>query len=126
MDDVAERLRELILGGTLLPGQQLLQTQLGVSRTPLREAFRLRERDGLIRTSNGNNTVEVVELTNDEIEELYDLCMVLDGLAARCVAETGMDDALSAEISTALADMAGAAVPRYQQRGSRRAFPGLL
>ena len=49
---VAERLRELITEGTLAPGARLneraLGESLGVSRTPLREAFRLLAADGLV------------------------------------------------------------------------------
>jgi GntR family transcriptional regulator, vanillate catabolism transcriptional regulator len=93
VDDVCAQLREWIINGDLLPGTRLLQselaTQLGVSRTPLREAFRVLERDGLIRISNGNKTVEVVAPDTDEIIELYEFREVIDGLAARLLARQG-------------------------------------
>jgi len=91
VDEVTTRLRELILTDQLEPGvlirQVELAEQLGVSRTPLREAFRILESDGLVRTSNGNNTMEVVRLSVDEIRQLYEVREVLDGLAARLLAE---------------------------------------
>ncbi|HJQ46503.1 MAG TPA: GntR family transcriptional regulator [Amycolatopsis sp.] len=89
-DEVAHVLRDLILRGELEPGSQLLQIQLserlGVSRTPLREAFRILEPDGLLRSSNGNKTVEVVELGHEPLIETYQVREVIDGLAARLAA----------------------------------------
>lgn len=96
VDSVTEQLRDLILGNAIAPGTQLLQIdmaeRLGVSRTPLREAFRILEREGLVRVSNGNNTIEVVDFTVDEIREYYELREVLDGLAARLAAKRGLPD----------------------------------
>lgn len=89
VDDIADQLRELILSERLEPGQQLRQVeladQLGVSRTPLREAFRLLEGDGLVRSSNGNNTVEVIDYSVSELVALLEVREVVDGLAARLV-----------------------------------------
>jgi DNA-binding GntR family transcriptional regulator len=115
MDEVTHHLRDLILSGALPPGQQLLQIQLaeqlGVSRTPLREAFRVLERDGLIRTSNGNKTVEVVEMTTREMEDLYELREVLDGLAARRLARLGLADEVREELAELLTEMERASDP---------------
>jgi GntR family transcriptional regulator of vanillate catabolism len=93
-DEIAARIRDLILDGTLPPRQPLLQVELcsllGVSRTPLREAFRILERDGFIRPANGNKTMEVVEVTLDEMFEMYVFREIIDGLAARLAAERGL------------------------------------
>jgi GntR family transcriptional regulator of vanillate catabolism len=95
VDDVTAHLRDMILTGELAPGTQLLQIELseklGVSRTPLREAFRVLEHDGLIRVSNGNKTVEVVALSPDDVLEIYELREVVDGLAARLLAQRGLN-----------------------------------
>jgi len=95
VDDVTAHLRDMILTGELAAGTQLLQVELserlGVSRTPLREAFRVLEHDGLIRVSNGNKTVEVVALSSDDVLEIYALREVVDGLAARLLAERGLN-----------------------------------
>lgn len=94
VDEVVATLREGIVTGQLAPGTQLVQVelaeQLGVSRTPLREAFRVLESDGLVRTSNNNRTVEVVSITTDDIREMYELREVLDGLASRLAAARGL------------------------------------
>jgi DNA-binding GntR family transcriptional regulator len=96
VDEVTDHLRRLIITGVLSPGQQLLQTelseQLGVSRTPLREAFRILEREGFVRVSNGNNTLEVIDLSPDDMVALYEIREVIDGLAARLAAERGIDE----------------------------------
>lgn len=103
VDEVASRLRQLILTHQLPAGAKLLQSDLaerfGVSRTPLREAIRLLEYDGLVQVSNGNRTVEVVTLSEGDLRELYQLREVIDGLAARLLARRGLtpevDQALS-------------------------------
>ena len=95
-DDVAEVLRAMILRGDLQAGERLLQIQLaeqlGVSRTPLREAFRLLESEGLLRISNGNKTVEVVDVDRDSLIETFQLREVIDGLSARLAARQGLSD----------------------------------
>jgi DNA-binding GntR family transcriptional regulator len=67
-------LRRLILDGHLLPGSSLSQVQLarslGVSRTPLREAIRRLQEEGLI-VAEVNHRARVVGLNPDELETLY-------------------------------------------------------
>jgi GntR family transcriptional regulator of vanillate catabolism len=115
VDEVTDRLRSLILDGTLPPGQQLLQItlseQLGVSRTPLREALRVLENEGFVRIVNGNNTLEVIDLSPEDMIELYELREVIDGLAARLAAKRGIDKGTSKELRAALDDMRAATEP---------------
>jgi GntR family transcriptional regulator of vanillate catabolism len=115
VDEVTTRLRELILTDQLEPGvlirQVELAEQLGVSRTPLREAFRILESDGLVRTSNGNNTMEVVRLSVDEIRQLYEVREVLDGLAARLLAERRLTREETEELRGALEIMEASSNP---------------
>lgn len=115
VDDVTHRLRELILTHRLPPGSRLLQTELserlGVSRTPLREAIRLLEYDGLVRVSNGNRTVEVAENSSGELRELYEVREVIDGLAARLLARRGLEPADDAVLRGALKQMSGSIDP---------------
>jgi GntR family transcriptional regulator of vanillate catabolism len=103
-DDVAARLRDLIRSGQFAPGQQLRQIELaellGVSRTPLREAFRVLEHEGLLRVSNGNHTVEVAQPSLDELLDVFQVRQVLAALAARLAAERG----LAAEAEARLVD----------------------
>ena len=67
-------LRESIVNGRLPTGTKLigsqLAEQLGVSRTPLREAIQLLEREGFVKRLP-SGVVEVVGLGLDEIEEVY-------------------------------------------------------
>lgn len=88
---ITEHLRDLILGGDLAPGVPLVQEELSsrlhISRTPLREALRTLERDGLVTTANGNGTVQVIDVQPDDARDLYQIRGVVDGLAARLAAE---------------------------------------
>lgn len=83
---VHARLREAILSGELPPGTTLSQVRLaeklGVSRTPLREALRLLEREGLV-DSETNRRVRVAEFSVSDLEQLYAMRIQLEALAVR-------------------------------------------
>jgi GntR family transcriptional regulator, vanillate catabolism transcriptional regulator len=115
VDEVLHRLRESILSHEIPPGARLVQTELadrmGVSRTPLREAIRLLEQDGLVQVSDGNRTVEVVRLSRQDLVELYAMREVIDGLAARTLATGGMSDEVRALIGGHLKMMEQATEP---------------
>ena len=89
-ETVAERLRELIISGQLLPGTALrlspLAKQLGVSIMPVREAFRLLETERMVVVTPRRKAV-VAELSIDDIEETYAVRVALEGLAARHATE---------------------------------------
>lgn len=105
----------MILDHRIAPGTLLLQTEwsekLRVSRTPLREAFRILEQDGLVRASNGNRTIQVVQFSEDELRDLYEVREVIDGLAARLLAVRGLNDEVDDELAGLLAVMDTAADP---------------
>lgn len=90
VDEAARALREGILTGEFASGTRLpqlqLAAQLGISRTPLREALMKLEQEGLINLLPGGG-LRVTLLNLDEAVELYDIREVLDGLAARLAAE---------------------------------------
>ena len=79
-------LREWILDGTLGPNEAIrdeeLAARLGVSRTPLREALRRLEDEGLVRTA-ANRWTRVAPVDIPEAERIYPLVWTLEGLAAR-------------------------------------------
>jgi DNA-binding GntR family transcriptional regulator len=81
---VHQRLLDAIVDGRLAPGATLSQVQLahqlGVSRTPLREALRLLERDGLIH-AEANRRVVVAPLSAADLEEVYAMRITLESLA---------------------------------------------
>jgi DNA-binding GntR family transcriptional regulator len=81
---VAERLRSEILRGEIPPASRLTQNEvadrLGVSTTPVREAFALLEADGLIRLDQYRGAV-VYKPTVEELIELFEMRIVLETLA---------------------------------------------
>jgi DNA-binding GntR family transcriptional regulator len=83
---VTEALRAAILDGRLSPGGRLIQEQLArelrVSRTPLREALRALEAEGLVvcRPFHGWT---VARLSLQELEQVYAIRLACEGLAAR-------------------------------------------
>lgn len=89
-DKVYEQLRQAILGGRLTPGERLIERKLadflGVSRTPVREAIRMLELEGLVAHLPRGGTV-VAQVTDLEVLEIYRIRAVLEGLAARMAAE---------------------------------------
>lgn len=90
VDEVAEELRMRIVSGHYSAGEPLRQVQiaddLNVSRTPLREALRMLERDGYV-TPDANGGVSVTASTEQRLIDAYHLREVVDGLAARLAAE---------------------------------------
>jgi DNA-binding GntR family transcriptional regulator len=83
--DVAKALRERIYAGTYPPGHALRQlqisSQLKVSRTPVREAFRLLEQEGLVTPTPGGG-VRVISIDLERMLDAYAMREVIDGLAA--------------------------------------------
>jgi DNA-binding GntR family transcriptional regulator len=81
----AIRLRAMITSGELPPGARLREVQLceqlGVSRTPLREALRTLAGEGLV-TQLPNRSMVVSELNAPDIEHLYRVFGAIEGLAA--------------------------------------------
>lgn len=84
-EQVYDALRVAILAGELQAGERLVETQLAewlqVSRTPLREALRQLQQEGLV-TADVNGGLRVTTLTPTEAIELYDCRLALEGLAA--------------------------------------------
>lgn len=83
-DEVYESLREWIVYGNLEPGEKLkdqeLATQLGVSRTPVREALRKLEDEGLVKTA-ANRWTRVTLITQKDAECIYPIIQKLEELA---------------------------------------------
>jgi DNA-binding GntR family transcriptional regulator len=117
-DDVADRLREAILHGELSAGQRLREEELAerlqVSRGPVRDAFVALEREGLIRSSR-HRGVTVVELTLQDLHEIYTLRSALEPLAVTLAIQRGTEADL-AGIGTALDDFTKALHSRISER----------
>jgi GntR family transcriptional regulator, gluconate operon transcriptional repressor len=90
-EDVAERIREEILTGGFEQGDRLVEAsiaqQLGVSRGPVREAFKMLRAEGLVRDEPHRGTF-VIRLTGTDVHEMYDLRAALEARAARHLAES--------------------------------------
>jgi DNA-binding GntR family transcriptional regulator len=88
-DAVYEALRRSILDGELAPGKRLrsdaLATELAVSRTPVREALRKLEAEGLVDASRSGLVVRA--LTEDDLTDISYIREALEGMAARLAAE---------------------------------------
>ncbi|MFD1841252.1 phosphonate utilization associated transcriptional regulator [Paracidovorax cattleyae] len=90
-DLVQTEIERLILDGVLAPGAKLteatLADRLGVSRGPVREAFRMLEEAGLVRTEK-NRGVFVRDVSVDEALEIFEVRAVMDFCVGRKLAET--------------------------------------
>lgn len=86
-----EKIKGLILSAKLRPGQAVTETALsrdfGLSRTPVREALHELEREGLIITRNRRKRVYM--LTMNEIEDIFDLKIEIEGAVAGWAARRG-------------------------------------
>ena len=79
-------LRRAIITGALAPGEEideeLVAGHLNISRSPVRQAMGILEAEGLVKRIYRRGVV-VTELTADEIEEIYNMRALLEGLAIR-------------------------------------------
>jgi len=92
---VQEELERMILAGELPAGSKLneaaIAERLGVSRGPVREAFRALEESGLVELEK-NRGVFVREIRIEEADEIYELRAVLDEFVGRRLAKTASPD----------------------------------
>lgn len=89
VQEVTYELKTAIASGMFRPGQRLVELQLcddfGVTRSKVREALRRLEHDGLVEITR-NVGATVTAISRNDVEQIYDLLSVLDGLAARVAA----------------------------------------
>jgi GntR family transcriptional regulator of vanillate catabolism len=101
-----QRLRELIVSGTLLPGERLLEVplaeRLGVSRTPVRAALLRLAEEGLLDAAPSGGGYRVRQFSRQDVRDAIELRGTLEGLAARMAAERGVDAALLDEARVCL------------------------
>ena len=105
-DVVFQTLRGAILKGDLKPGERLMELQLasklGVSRTPIREAIRMLEQEGLAVTIPRKGA-EVAKMTEKDMEDVLEIRLSLEGLAVRLSCEKITPAALQ-ELKVAMED----------------------
>jgi DNA-binding GntR family transcriptional regulator len=87
-------MREAIINGDFKPGQRLMEVQLaeqmGVSRTPVREAIRKLELEGLV-VMVPRKGAYVAGLSSEDVKEVLEIRAVLEGLAASLAAKNASD-----------------------------------
>jgi DNA-binding GntR family transcriptional regulator len=119
-DQVRDALRRALLSGAFAPGEQLnegnLAAQLGVSKTPVREALSMLRATGLV-VSKPPRGLAVAVIGAGRIREIYELREILESEAVRR-AVPNVDDQLVAH--------AQAILTRAQQLGEQRELPGLI
>ena len=95
--EVAERLRQQIFGRELEPGSWIdelkLCTELGISRTPLREALKVLAVEGLV-TMKVRRGAYVTEMSERDVREAYQLLALLESDAAAQVAAHASEEQL--------------------------------
>ena len=94
-DVVFNTLREAILKGELKPGERLMEmhlaNKLGVSRTPIREAIRMLEQEGLAVTIPRRGA-QVAKITEKDLQDVLEVRDALDELAVACACERMTDE----------------------------------
>ena len=82
--EIADRLREMIVSGTLAPDEKINERELceafGVSRTPMREAVQALAKEGLIQLTPRRGA-RVAPLTLEDLEEVFPIMGALEALA---------------------------------------------
>jgi DNA-binding GntR family transcriptional regulator len=125
-----EHLRDEITAGRLAPGAPLLEValadRLAVSRTPIREALRRLEQDGL--AARAGRGLVVREQSLDEVVDTFEVRTVLEALAARSAASrhTALDMARIEEAHDAMAAMDPTTVTPLEMDRAFRGFHGAV
>ena len=118
VESVLQKITEAIVTNRLRPGEKLVETQLGeqlgVSRGPVREAFRRLEQMGLVEKIPYRGAF-VSALTQQDVEELHNVREPLEGLAARLLAER-RDPQIIAKLEAILNEMSRGDISSDQGR----------
>jgi len=88
MTVVLDNIRRRILTGEFRPAQKINESEiavnLGISRSPVREAFRILERDGLITTLPRKGSY-ITDISLKDLEELFEVRKILECYALDCI-----------------------------------------
>ena len=97
-DELVDRVRAMINGGDLKPGVKIPEKELcdkfAVSRTPLREALKVLSVEGLIKLTP-NRGAAVVELTLQDLEEVFPVMASLEALSGELACERITDEEIA-------------------------------
>lgn len=127
-DSVAEALRREILHGDLRPGTALQQEEvaqrLGVSSTPVREAFVLLEAEGFVE-KRAHHGVVVAARNSSEVSDVHEIRLLLEPLVLR-KAYPNIDDAVIAELERSISDAERALPDIHGYRRANTRFHEIL
>ena len=95
VSQVADGLRELITSGRLKPGEKLKEFEIsksfGVSRAPVREAFRILELEGLLDLIPRKGAY-IHKITDEDVKEIYQIREMVEGFAGYLATENMTDE----------------------------------
>lgn len=96
VDQAYEDIKDKICDFRLFPGQVIsdfiLSKELGMSRTPIRQALQRLERDGLIDDAGAGKSYEVSRITAEEIIELFDARQGIEVMAVKLAVDKGISE----------------------------------
>jgi len=122
---VVYQLSQLIIRGELVPGEKLAEIPLaekfGVSRTPIRHALSVLEKEGLLIRGNSGRSYSVRRFSLEEILNAIEVRAVLEGLAAREVAQNRVPRGLLRELETLVAE-GGEVIEEVEAKGATAAL----
>ena len=82
-EKVYDTLKQMIIDGVIKPGERIIETEYSnkfqISRTPIREAIRMLELEGLVESQTTGGII-VKTLTREEISEIYKIRIALESL----------------------------------------------
>lgn len=95
VSQVVDGLRELITSGRVKPGEKLkefeISSSFGVSRSPVREAFRILELEGLVDLIPRKGAY-IHKITNEDVKEIYQIREMVEGFAGNLATENMTDE----------------------------------
>jgi DNA-binding GntR family transcriptional regulator len=90
-DNLAEKLRQQILGGGLKPGERIIEGKwaatFGVAQASIREAINILAQAGFVTKAPGRSA-RVIHLSHEDVIHIYHLRGAIEGLAARAAAQS--------------------------------------
>lgn len=112
-----DKIKESILNLTYPPGMPLteamLTSELGMSRSPIRAAIQMLQTDGLI-VSDYHKSMTVREITDKDINELYQIRELLEGAAFRLIFSSGRNEEFSYRLEEKIVRMFATAENAYE------------
>ena len=108
VDRAITALRQMIFSGALIPGSDHLETelaaQLGMSRTPVREAALMLQAQGLVEV-RPRRGIRVLPVSAQDMRDIYDILTELESLAAARAAEAAYSQADLSTLAATIHDM---------------------